>query len=230
MRLSSFILIMTITHTIPAGAARPDIDDIGAFTDFVYGKWQKLARKAKLTEWSPRRYEQYDTYILKLINKMKKGEENCNRVVDKLLVQPVDDDARSRRFVKDAIKYAKKDSKKGNDDSRPTLLELDITAFRRTLMQEFHKKVSEADAKRSKKGARSSLTHWMTHIMRKFRQIIDYHILECTVSPLEHENLSSRYNNLIARRAKLHSMGENLIKKSKSYWERQDKQAGRNKE
>ena len=28
--------------------------------------------------------EQFDNYIKKLINKMKKGEENCNRVLEKV--------------------------------------------------------------------------------------------------------------------------------------------------
>lgn len=98
-----------------------------------------------------------------------------------------------------------------------------IENFRRTIMHEFHQKVAEAEAKRKKQGARSSLTHWMTHIMRKFKQIIEYHIMECTIDPINHENLDSRFTNLLARRSKLHQMGEEMIKKSKAYYERQAK-------
>ena len=37
-------------------------------------------------------------------------------------------------------------------------------------------KVNEMESRRVKQGARSSMTHWMTHIMRKFKQILDYHV------------------------------------------------------
>lgn len=93
-------------------------------------------------------------------------------------------------------------------------------------MFETQYKVSEAEAKRKKQGARSSLTHWLTHIMRKLKQILEYHIMECTVTPVNHDNLMGRYERLKDRRAKLHVMGESLIKKSKAYFERQAKKSG----
>lgn len=212
---------------------RPDISDIDGFTEFIYNKWQKLARRAQLKDWSERRYAMYDNYIQKLINKMKKGEENCDRVIDKIQ-QGIEDEEtsalRRRRAAGDEKRNKNKDEKdvKKNDDDKEddSLLAFDPEAFRRTLMHEFHKKVSEAEAKRKKQGARSSLTHWLTHIMRKLKQILEYHVMECTVTPVDHENLTKRYENLRDRRAKLHVMGENLIKKSKAYFERQAKKSG----
>jgi len=217
--------------------SKPNIGDIDDFTDFIYNKWQKLARKTQLKDWSERRYEQFDNYIKKLINKMKKGEENCNRVMEKLNLGVEDEETEQFRRRREAlgldlgdltakvIEEASEKIKTDKNDNKQILVPLnfDIEGFRRSIMHEFHQKVSEAEAKRKKQGARSSMTHWMTHIMRKFKQIIEYHIMECTVDPINHENLSSRFTNLLARRSKLHEMGDEMIKKSKAYFERQAK-------
>lgn len=105
MRLSTFILFMTINHTMPAKSKnRPNIEDIDSFTEFIYKKWDKLARKAQLRDWSERRYEQFDGYIKKLINKMKKGEENCNRVIDKLQADIEDGETEALRRRREASK------------------------------------------------------------------------------------------------------------------------------
>lgn len=202
---------------------KPSISDIDAFTEFIYKKWLKLAKKAELEKWSKERYENFDTYIQKLVNKMKKGEENCNRVIGKLQSGIEDDETqalRRRRQAGDEELDEKAKAKRAEE-----LKNFDPEIFRRTIMHEFHKKVSESEARRKKQGARSSLTHWLTHIFRKFKQILDYHILECTVSPVDHENLSGRYERLTKRRSDLKQMGEKLIQKSKAHFARQAKKA-----
>lgn len=51
-----------VNLTVPARSSkRPDISDIEAFTDFIYNKWQKLAKRAQLKDWSERRYGKLKT-------------------------------------------------------------------------------------------------------------------------------------------------------------------------
>lgn len=226
MRLITYILFMTISHSSTAKPKKekPSIGDIDAFTEFIYKKWQKLAKKAELETWSERRYNTFDAYIIKLINKMKKGEENCNRVIEKIQNGIEDDETQALRRRRQATDDDNKDEK-AKARREKELENFDPEIFRRTIMHQFHKKVSESEARRKKQGARSSLTHWLTHIFRKFKQILDYHILECTVSPVDHENLSGRYERLSDRRAQLKQMGEKFIQKSKAHYARKAKQA-----
>jgi len=222
MRIATYVLFMTINHTMPARSKnRPDISDIDGFTDFIYNKWKKLAKKAQLSEWSERQTDQFDSYIQKLINKMKTGEENCNRVMNKISAGIVDEETEALRRRRAAgATNAEKQA------AQYVVENFDVERFRKTLMHAFHKKVNEMESRRVKQGARSSMTHWMTHIMRKFKQILDYHVKECTVDPISHENISERYRNLLDRRGELHKMGEEMIKKSKAYFERQSKKDG----
>jgi hypothetical protein len=183
---------------------RPQIGDVKEFTEFIHNKWRKFADQAELKKFG-KKHENYDTYVNKLCHKITTGAENCKRVMDK----------RARLGTPDGEKFRRRrsDEKPMNETSL-----IEMSTFQRKLMHEFHKKVSERESARAEKGMGSkSLTHWWTHIMRKFQQVMDFHILQCVDI---HDNIRGRYTKIKQRRHDLHKKGMDMLQERKEYFER----------
>jgi len=185
---------------------KPRLDQTASFSDFFIKKWNRLARNEKLKEWDTSRTDKYAANLAKLKNKIVKGTENC-----RILIEKAASDTSNETDTSDMNGKLRR-KRRELEENKPPLRSM-MSDFQRKAMSEFHKKIStksqqtaSAGSYLRKAGKRSTPASRLTHILLKFRQLIDFGIKECA-HVYSHENLTKRFHKLTERRNHLHQLG-----------------------
>jgi len=205
LQAALFVLVIQLTEC----RVKPRLDQTASFSDFFIKKWNRLARNEQLKDWDTSRTDKYAANLAKLKNKIVKGTENCRNLIEKAASNETD-------TVETNSELRRK--RRSLEENRAPLRSM-MSDFQRSAMHEFHKKISTKSQQTAtagsylrKAGKRSTPASRLTHILLKFRQLIDFGIKECA-HVYSHENLTKRYNKLISRRNHLHQLGSKHMAK-----------------